>query len=529
MGEGASPRGSGAASPTVQKQSIEHVEMGVDGNDIVKLSQDEAELEEALRNYVPGTSEEKKLVRKIDLLLMPILWIMYILNYVDRTNIGNAKVAGMADDLSLNDQDYAWIVSIFFFGYLICEVPSNMILARSRPSIFLPGIMCVWGALSAAMASANSYGAMLAFRFVVGCIESGFFPGVLYLLSCWYTSAELGKRFTIFYTASTLSGAFGGLLAGGITDGLHNAHGISGWRWLFIVEGVCTAGVALIAMFILLDYPSTSPRLSLRERQLATVRLIADQRANQPNSQHSATVREPLSHWAAFVAALSDYRTGYFLIMLMLNVGAGTISYFIPTLTLTLGYDSSMAQYMTVPIYIVAAVIANSAAFAADITQRRRRAAGNSDGIGGRRPYVGSFLTLGCVSAIICAVVKHNVVRYVFTCFVAAGIWTALPLALAWISATFSVPSSPDGGPPSPEKRAIVLALVNACGNLSSVYGSRLWPDQDSPDYLMGWSVTAAFLGLAALMVIASPVVFRLPVKELVKRRSDDDVEARAD
>lgn len=99
----------------------------------------------------------------------------------------------MADDLDLDDQRYAWVLSIFFFGYLLCEVPSNMILARSRPSIFLPGIMIVWGALSAAMSSAKSYGAMLAFRFVVGSIESGFFPGVLYLLSCWYTSAELGK------------------------------------------------------------------------------------------------------------------------------------------------------------------------------------------------------------------------------------------------------------------------------------------------------------------------------------------------
>lgn len=86
----------------------------------------------------------------------------------------------------------AWIISIFFFGYLICEIPSNMILSRSKPSLFLPGIMLVWGVLSALMAISNSYGALLAFRFVLGCIEAGFFPGVLYVLSCWYTRAELG-------------------------------------------------------------------------------------------------------------------------------------------------------------------------------------------------------------------------------------------------------------------------------------------------------------------------------------------------
>lgn len=98
----------------------------------------------------------------------------------------------MSKDLGLTDDGYAWILSIFFFGYLICEIPSNMILSRSRPSIFLPSIMLVWGCLSAIMSVSNTYGAMLAFRFILGCIEAGFFPGVLYLLSCWYTTAELG-------------------------------------------------------------------------------------------------------------------------------------------------------------------------------------------------------------------------------------------------------------------------------------------------------------------------------------------------
>jgi hypothetical protein len=98
----------------------------------------------------------------------------------------------MQKDLGLTDDGYAWVLSIFFFGYLICEIPSNMILTRSRPSLFLPGIMIVWGVLSALMSLSNNYATMLAFRFILGCIEAGFFPGVLYLLSCWYTSAELG-------------------------------------------------------------------------------------------------------------------------------------------------------------------------------------------------------------------------------------------------------------------------------------------------------------------------------------------------
>jgi MFS family permease len=214
------------------------------------LFHDGQDIAEALRNYVPDSVEERALVRKLDLKMMPILWVMYVFNYVDRTNIvsspssqtfhsnrlltlqGNAKIAGMAKDLALDDARYAWVLSIFFFGYLIMEVPSNMALSRSRPKFFLPGIMIIWGILSAMMAISNSYGALLAFRIVLGCVEAGFFPGVLFLLSCWYKSEEIGKRIAIFYTAAVLSGAFGGLISGAVSSHLHDVYGISGWRWL---------------------------------------------------------------------------------------------------------------------------------------------------------------------------------------------------------------------------------------------------------------------------------------------------------
>ncbi|CRK22447.1 hypothetical protein BN1723_002886 [Verticillium longisporum] len=463
------------------------------------------ELAEAIRNFVPGTSEEKKLVKKIDLFLMPMLWIMYILNYIDRTNIGNAKIAGMGDDLALDDNEYAWVLSIFFFGYLICEIPSNMILSRTAPSIFLPGIMFIWGGLCAAMAVVTNYGGLLGFRFVLGCVEAGFFPGVLYLLSCWYTKAELGKRFAIFYTAAVLSGAFGGLLAGAITSNLDGAHGIAGWRWLFIIEGVATVGVAVMAYFVLLDYPSTSKRLTPEERQMAHVRIIADSIAQNGASSNR------LSHWQAFVAAVSDPRTYMFLVLFMLDVGAGTISYFIPTITVTLGYDTTTAQYMTVPVYAVAAVVLNIVAWSSDRHVERRF-------------HIAGALALGCACAIVCAAVQTPMVRYVMLCFVAAGIWSALPLILSWTSGTVSMP---------PEKRAIVLAMVNAFGNFSSVYGSRIWPSTDRPAYHVGWGVTAAFLGSGMLLALVLPILCKLvdwkgtrAERELLEGRAEDDASA---
>lgn len=368
-----------------------------------------------------------------------------------------------------------------------------MILTRSRPSIFLPSIMLIWGALCALMVISNSYGALLAFRFILGCIEAGFFPGVLYVLSCWYTRAELGKRFAIFYTAAVLSGAFGGIFAGAITSGLDGAHGITGWRWLFIVEGVATVGVSAVAFLVLLDYPSTSKRLSEEERQLASIRIIADGIAT--GGQSGAR----LTHWQAFVASVSDPRTYLFLVLFMLDVGAGTISYFIPTITVTLGYDKTTAQYMTVPIYAVAATVLNIVAWSSDRHLERRW-------------HITAPLALGCVCSIVCAVVKTAVVRYVMVCFIAAGIWSALPLILSWTSGTISLP---------PEKRAIVLALVNAFGNFSSVYGSRIWPSWDSPEYHVGFGVTAGFLGVGMVLAAMIPVICNmLPQSEEEAARS---------
>lgn len=293
-----------------------------------------------------------------------------------------------------------------------------------------------------------------------------------------------GKRFAIFYSAAVLSGAFGGLLAGGITGGLHNAHGIEGWRWLFIIEGVATVGVAIIAKFVLLDFPHTSPILSLEERQLAAVRILADSRASAGH--------ERLSHWEAFKAAACDVRTYAFMLLFVLDVGAGTISYFIPTITKSLGYTTVVAQYMTVPVYVAATICLNICAYSADRC-------------GERRWHVSGALLVGFIGALVCTIVEAPVVRYVMLCCVAAGIWSALPLILAWASKTLDFPA---------EKRAICIAMINAVGNLSSVYGSQIWPSSSAPKYFLGWGITAGFLGAGTVMAMLIPVFLKfVPVK----------------
>lgn len=211
----------------------------------------------------------------------------------------------MDKDLNLDSNKYSIALTVFFVSYVVFEVPSNMILTRTRPSRYLATIMFLWGAVTVGMAFTPSYGAFVAFRFVMGLLESGFAPGILMILSSWYRKEEQSKRFAVYISAAILSGAFGGLLAGSITTGLHDSHGLVGWRWLFIVEGAGTMVVAIIAAFILPDFPSnTSARkLSPEERSLAIRRLQIDAK-NRP------TEEEPhLSHLQALKLSVTNRRT----------------------------------------------------------------------------------------------------------------------------------------------------------------------------------------------------------------------------
>ncbi|KAI9634398.1 major facilitator superfamily transporter [Dioszegia hungarica] len=392
-----------------------------------------------------------------------IFMLMYILNYIDRTNIGNAKSGGMEKDLNLTSSEYSLIVSIFFVSYLLFEVPANMILARSRPSIFLPSIMFIWGAMSIGVKGVESLGGMVAWRFCLGIAEAGFFPGVMLLMSCWYKPAELSKRVAFFYTASLLSGAFGGLLAGGIITGMEGLSGTRGWKWLFIIEGAATALVAVAAFFVLPDYPATTKWLTEEEKALAISRVSTGLQAGG---------EAEMDHKTAFFASVRDPRTWGFLIGYNLITCAGTISYFFPTLMGALGYTGSQVQFMTVPIYFVALAIAMAAGF-------------NADRTGQKAYHVMGACAAGCVSFIVCSTVSDFKVRYVFICFGGAGIWTAVPIYLSF-----------EGR----EKRAISIALINGFGNLASVYGSFLWPSSDAPTYKTGFGVTTALLGSASLL-----------------------------
>lgn len=174
--------------------------------------------------------------------------------------------------------------------------------------------MILWGALTCVMAVVTSYTHLVVLRAIIGCVEAGFAPGVLLVLSSWYKRTEQSKRFGVYISAAILSGAFGGLIAAGIVDNLEGVHGIRGWRWLFIVEGAATVGFAIISLFILPDFPATSRRLSEREKHIAVARLATE------NVTAFTEDSEEMSNWEAVIVSVKDWRTWSFVVGYMVSI-----------------------------------------------------------------------------------------------------------------------------------------------------------------------------------------------------------------
>jgi MFS family permease len=200
--------------------------------------------------------------------------------------------------------------------------------------------MILWGTVAAAMSAVKTPAQLIAMRFLLGIMEAGFSPAILFIISTWYRRHEQSKRFMTFLSAGILAGGFGGIVAGAITKTLDGAHSIEGWRWLFIVEGVATIGVALIAPFFLLDYPSNTKRLTQREREIAVARLQADGITSVGEHGEVAEV----THWRALVQAVGNWRLWLLCAGYMTIIGCYSLSYFNPTLVKGLGYKGSIAQ-----------------------------------------------------------------------------------------------------------------------------------------------------------------------------------------
>merc|ERR1712072_1214497 len=208
---------------------------------------------------------DRKLMRKVDLWLIPWLCLLYLLSFLDRSNIGNARLAGMEEDLDMGGHDYNNALTIFFISYALAEPITNVLLKRLTPRVFFTSIILLWGLIMTLMGLVTNYAGLLACRWFLGLAEAGLFPGVNYYLSCWYKRSELGMRAAVFFSAAALAGSFGGLLAAAIAQ-MEGVGGKAGWAWIFIIEGLATMFVGCFCWWMVFDWPATARFLTEEDR-----------------------------------------------------------------------------------------------------------------------------------------------------------------------------------------------------------------------------------------------------------------------
>ncbi|KAK4549097.1 hypothetical protein LTR36_007553 [Oleoguttula mirabilis] len=286
---------------------------------IVKANDKHAE------RYDIDPEAEKKLLRKIDFRLIPPLWLLFMLAFLDRTNIGNARIQGMTKDLKMEGNDYNIALFIFFIPYILFEVPSNILIKRMKPSTWLSGLMFCWGIVTIGQGLVTTTGGLQAMRFLLGC---------MYLISMYYKRYELQRRFSVFFTGSILAGSFSGLLAYAISH-MDGVGGYAGWRWIFILEGLVTAVIGLASKWFIADWPEDVTFLTDDEKTLLIARLTADVADAKMNRLDKPAAKRIFTDWKMYC--------GVFMYMGVVNTGYAT-SFFLPTIITELGFKAEAAQ-----------------------------------------------------------------------------------------------------------------------------------------------------------------------------------------
>jgi len=237
-----------------------------------------------LDNQTIVSAFEKAAYKKVTWRLLPFLFLCYILSYVDRVNVSFAKLQ-MQQDLGMSDTIFGAGMGIFFIGYFFFEVPSNIVLQRIGARRWIGPLMIVWGFVSSAFMFAKTPLLFYVLRFLLGIVESGFFPGVILYLTFWFTGKYRAKMVAAFMSAIALSGAFGSPVSGWIMSSMANVGGLASWQWLFLLEGIPSVIVGIIAITYLDDGPQKAKWLTADERDLL-VRRLQDEEAFKKSQGH---------------------------------------------------------------------------------------------------------------------------------------------------------------------------------------------------------------------------------------------------
>ncbi|KAK8158741.1 major facilitator superfamily domain-containing protein [Phyllosticta citrichinensis] len=449
-----------------------------------------------LRVCCPPHTTERKLVARIDLRVIPLLCLMYLLAFLDRVNIANANSFGLSEELGLaskNSIKYNTALVIFFVPYILFEIPSNILMKKLKPNVWLSGCMFLFGLVTVCQGLVQNYAGLLATRFFLGLCETGMFPGCFYLIGMWYRRHEAQRRYSFFFSSTTLAGAFGGLLASAIgkMDGM---RGYRGWRWIFILEGTLTCVISLFLFFMLPNFPEEAKWLGDDEREYVKARLEVEQ-------GRSAVERRITLRDVGNVFKDPKVLVGGFMYFGLI-VPAYGYAYFSPAILKTYGYSPIQTQLHSVPPWAAAFVFAMLVAWFSDKLRHR---------------FAFAVLPiLVAIAGFAMLLSEHpsatnNKTQYAALFLVAMGCYSAMPIIVCWFVMNL-------GGH---HRRAVGSAWQVGFGNTGGIIAVFSFLTKDAPRYIPGYSICIAFCCLSLLSIAVYGVMVALENRRREKATPD--------
>ncbi|KAK6813675.1 Major Facilitator Superfamily protein [Aspergillus parasiticus SU-1] len=415
---------------------------------------------------------ERKLMAKIDWHVVPCLCLMYLLAFLDRVNISNAAILGLQEDLNIESgTKYNTALTIFFVPYIIFEIPSNILMKKLKPHLWLSLCMFGFGLVMVCQGLVQNWGGLMTTRWFLGMFETGLFPGCFYLMGMWYKRSEAQKRFSFFFSSTTLAGAFGGLLASGLGK-MEGLRGYRGWRWVFIIEGVLTCVVAIICYFLVTDFPEDAKWLTEEEREFVREKLAADTGKAAPDAD--LTLRDVLSVFKDYKIFIGGWM--YFGQV----VTAYGYAYFAPTIIKTYGYGAIKTQLYSIPPWAAAFGFSMLVAFLSDKFRHRFLFA--------FIPMLVAMAGYGILLNIHGEAQRH--VQYAALFLVTMGCYSAMPVLVCWFSMNL-------GGH---RRRSVGTAWQIGFGNIGGIISTYSFLAKDAPLYRNGYIISLSFLCFSAAM-----------------------------
>lgn len=424
---------------------------------------------------------QRKLMLKIDVCVIPAFCFLYFLAFLDRVNISNAKLYGLAEDLKLTGNEYNTALTLFFVPYVAFEVLSNFTIKLVKPHIWLSGCILCFGAISVGMGFVKNFGGLAACRFLLGIFEASTFPALFYLLSCYYSVHEAQRRFSAFFSVTCLAGAASGSIAYRIHE-IDGKNGIPAWGWIFIIDGIITMGGAIILFFTIADFPEESRFLNENERKFIKEKLAIYSGA-QSGFETKNTLKDVAKCFKDYMIWLPAL--AYF----GLIIPSYGYAYFAATIINQMGYTAVSANQHSVYPWLAAFGLNNVVSF---ISDRLRM----------RLPFALASSCLAIIGlALVLAEKTNPQARYAGCFLTASGLYTAMPLLVCWSSLNF-------GGH---LRKSVGTAWQIGFGNIGGIIATFIFLAKDAPVYRPGLIVCLAAVSFAiAMMVLYFLSVFRL-------------------